>query len=228
MDADNSWTSGLDLQEEYYQGIVEDFEGVLDKFRVATVSTYGTRKSRKNTSMKVSCTTHRESLHKNLAECLSLRGHGFVGEMQKFRRALYLCPVLTRLLYSYCVISIQELRLFWRKKEGTCDVSFNGIPFSVEEEKILDCQYGAHYFKKHVNDGSKPSRLKLQGTRKIGCLAKVTAKKYALYPEFKVCDALNDSTRGMKQRKHDVLEGLKASLSKDMSSVKIIYRFASQ
>ena len=160
MDADNSWTSGLDLQEEYYQGIVEDFEGVLDKFHVATVSTYGTRKSRKNTSMKVSCSTHRESLHKNLAECLSLRGHGFVGEMQKFRRALYLCPVLTRLLYSYCVISIQELRLFWRKKEGTCDVSFNGIPFSVEEEKILDCQYGAHYFKKHVNDGSKPSRLK--------------------------------------------------------------------
>lgn len=82
------------------------------------------------------------------------------------------------------ITCMQEPRLFWRKKEGTHEVSFNGIPFSVEEEKV---QYGVHYFKKHVNSG-KRSRPKLQGTRKIGCSAKVKTKKYALYPEYDVRD----------------------------------------
>ena len=29
-------------------------------------------------------------------------------------------------------------------KQGT--VSFDNIPFSLEEVRILDCQYGEHYF----------------------------------------------------------------------------------
>jgi len=39
-------------------------------------------------------------------------------------------------------------RLFLKKSEDGTTVSFNNIPFSLEEVRILDCQYGKHYFKK--------------------------------------------------------------------------------
>ncbi len=49
-------------------------------------------------------------------------------------------------------------------------------------------------------------------------------KKYALYPEYKVCDELN-SKRQKKKQKKEILEGLKSSLSTDPSTLKIIYRY---
>ena len=119
---------------------------------------------------------------------------------------------------------LQEPRLYWRKSEGTNEVSFNGIPFSVEEEKILDCQYGVHYFKKHVSAGHKP-RNRLQGTRKIGCLAKITTKKYALYPEYKIYDNLKDNSREVKRKKQNVLDRLKNSLSTEPRTISIVYRY---
>ena len=64
-------------------------------------------------------------------------------------------------------------------KQGT--VSFDNIPFSLEEVRILDCQYGEHYFKKREK-GSKT--LRLQGSRKIGCQAKIRIKCYTTYPDF--------------------------------------------
>ena len=48
------WSSGLELKEDKYEGVIEDVEEVLDKFRVATVTTYGTRKSRKAKSAATS------------------------------------------------------------------------------------------------------------------------------------------------------------------------------
>ena len=54
--------------------------------------------------------------------------------------------------------------LFLKKSEDGTTVSFNNIPFSLEEVRILDCQYGKHYFNKREN-GNK--RLRLQGSRKI-------------------------------------------------------------
>ena len=42
------WTSGLVPRGDYYVGVVEDCEAVLDKHRIETVTTgYGIRKSRK-------------------------------------------------------------------------------------------------------------------------------------------------------------------------------------
>lgn len=43
-----SWASGLQLKGNYFQGVIEDLESVLDRHRIATVTTYGVRKSRKN------------------------------------------------------------------------------------------------------------------------------------------------------------------------------------
>ena len=64
------------------------------------------------------------------------------------------------------------------------EVSFDGIPFSVEEERVMDCQHGQKYYKKSRSSAQK--RLRLQGTRKIGCQAKIHVKKYTVHPEFAV------------------------------------------
>ena len=70
-------------------------------------------------------------------------------------------------------------RLFWNKKEGGRLVHFGDVPFTVQEDRILDCQYGNHDFKSKEPQGK---RLCLQGSRKIGCHAHVQYKTYTLYP----------------------------------------------
>ena len=46
------WTSkhNLELCGQYYQGFVDDYEAVLSEHRMYTVTTYGVRRSRANTS----------------------------------------------------------------------------------------------------------------------------------------------------------------------------------
>ena len=58
-------------------------------------------------------------------------------------------------------------------------MSFDHIPFSVAEVKLLDCQFGEKYYKQKPPKGE---RLWLQGTRKHGCAAHITVKSYTLYP----------------------------------------------
>ena len=43
-----SWASNLDSKGVYYEGLVEDVEWLLDQHKLSTVTTYGTRRSRKN------------------------------------------------------------------------------------------------------------------------------------------------------------------------------------
>ena len=54
---------------------------------------------------------------------------------------------------------------------------FNGIPFSIREKRILDCQYGLKYYKGREFTGE---RLCLQGTMKQGCSAHIHT--YIPYP----------------------------------------------
>ena len=61
--------------------------------------------------------------------------------------------------------------------------SFDGVPFSVDKVSVLDCQYGEQYWKEKNN---KQKRLRLQGTRKIGCHAHIKTHTYTLYPDFQV------------------------------------------
>ncbi len=108
--------------------------------------------------------------------------------------------------------SWKNSRLFWRKKEGKCDISFNGVPFTVDEEHILHCQYGKHYFKKE----SKNKRLRLQAARKVGCLAKVKYKTITLFPEYAI-QPENLSSLSERQKKlvqSTMLEKLRGELEK--------------
>lgn len=119
--------------------------------------------------------------------------------------------------------------MFLRKKEGCRDIYFDGIPFAVEEEKKLDCQYGKHYFKqkKQNSESTKAPRLRLQGTRKIGCMASVTVKTYLLYPQYtlKGQKDKNMSTRKMKKLQEEMLSKLRDALKTDASKVEVIQRY---
>ncbi len=72
------------------------------------------------------------------------------------------------------------MKIFWEKKNA---VNFKDTPFSVDKHTTLDCQYGQHYFQKKE---CKHARLRLQGTRKIGCCAHIQTIKYTLYPDYQI------------------------------------------
>ena len=78
-------------------------------------------------------------------------------------------------------------------------MSFDGVPFSVDKVSILDCQYGVHYWKKEKKEKeNKKKRLKLQGSRKIGCHAHIRTHTYTLYPDFQL---LPEESQGVSKHK---------------------------
>ena len=91
----------------------------------------------------------------------------------------------------------QDLRLYWKKAEGSKAIHFNYTPFSVKESRVLDCQFGPHYFKQKPTKGK---RLWLQSTRKIGCQAHINVKGFVLYPEFAVSEAERENLSNWKLR----------------------------
>ena len=92
---------------------------------------------------------------------------------------------VTTSLYSF-LYQPQIPKLYWTKSEGGREVSFDGMPFSVDKVSLLDCQYGEHYWKEKKEKENKKKRLKLQGSRKIGCHAHIRTHTYTLYPDFQL------------------------------------------
>jgi len=85
--------------------------------------------------------------------------------------------------------------LFLKKTEDGTTVSFD-IPFSLEVG-ILGCQYGKHYFNKREN---RNKRLRLQGSRNIGCKAKLRSNPTLhKYPDYVVPDTTNMTLPQAKQ-----------------------------
>ena len=71
--------------------------------------------------------------------------------------------------------------LFLKKTEDGTTVSFD-IPFSLEEVRM----YGKHYFNKREN---RNKRLQIQGSRNIGCQAKLRSNPILHnYPDYVVPD----------------------------------------
>ena len=83
-------------------------------------------------------------------------------------------------------IMIQSLKLYWTKSEGDNESSFDGIPFSVDKMRILDCHYGELAI---LEEKSKQKKtLKLQGSRQIGCPAKIHVLTHTHFTQkFKSC-----------------------------------------
>ena len=100
-------------------------------------------------------------------------------------------------------------RLFLKKTEGGQKIDFKNTPFSVEEEKIMDCQYGHHYFLKKQG---KHKQLRLQDTKKVGCQAIIKIKSFTLHPEYSL-PKQSLSSRQQKQLQEEVLEQLRQDLA---------------
>ena len=43
---------------------------------------------------------------------------------------------------SFVKIIIQVPKLYWTKMKGGREISFDGVPLSVDKVSVLDCQYG--------------------------------------------------------------------------------------
>ena len=111
-----------------------------------------------------------------------------------------------------------QVRIFWRKTEGNTDISFNDVPFSVFEQRKLDCQKGDHYYKEKPPKQCEKKRLCLQGTRKSGCPAQVHIKGYLLYPEYKLQES-DLKGRAKRHSQEQTLQKLYKSLEMDASKV---------
>ena len=79
---------------------------------------------------------------------------------------------------------------------------FEGVPFSVGERRILDCQRGVQYYKPKTGLGK---RNRPQGTRKIGCKAHIILREYILCPDNNVANSY-DSKRQERLAKEEQLK----------------------
>ena len=67
-------------------------------------------------------------------------------------------------------------KVFWNNGKMV-----SNTPFSIVENKRFNCQFGHHY---HKEKPQKSSRVRIQGSRKMGCLAHITIKKCTLYTDY--------------------------------------------
>ena len=75
---------------------------------------------------------------------------------------------------------MKQKKFFWERKDGT---NFDETPFTVDKHTVFDCQYGSKYFK---GKESKHARLRLQGTRKIGCCAHIRITQFTLFTNYQI------------------------------------------
>ena len=105
-------------------------------------------------------------------------------------------------------------KIFWQQTIHGQTVEFDNTPFVVSEIRKLDCQFGRHYYKEKQ---SKPRRICLQGTRKIGCKAQIEVRSIVVYSDFQINkeDVLSLSPRGLKEKKKEYLHRLHQVLAKN-------------
>ena len=134
-----------------------------------------------------------------------------------------LCWAMAKFIFNFRSNLQKTKKFFINKKEGECKINFDGIPFSIEEEKILDCQYGKHYYKEKSAGNSK--RQRFQGTKKIGCQAKIKIKTFHLYPEYRITVDENKTHKERQQIQNSTLESLRTVLQKQTSGVQVEIKY---
>ena len=106
------------------------------------------------------------------------------------------------ILVNLISINLQTPKLFWNHGQ----MQINNIPFNITESKKLECQFGPHYCKEMPQ---KSTRVRLQGSLKIGCHAHIVIKQCTLYPQYKIYDEeLKQFTmRTLREKKMNLLKG---------------------
>ena len=101
-------------------------------------------------------------------------------------------------------------------------VQFDGVPFSIGEKRTMDCQYGQQYYKPRT---TLNKRVRLQGTRKMGCKAHIIQRQYILYPEFAIPSSCSyESMRQERLAKEEKLHQLRDHLnSQKLVKTKSVY-----
>ena len=110
-------------------------------------------------------------------------------------------------------------KFFWERKDGT---NFNETPFTVDKQTVFDCQYGSKYFK---DKESKHARLRLQGTRKIGCCAHIKVTQFTLFTGYHIPSMEKQGLSSWKLRKlrETKLADLRKELENGSPKTKIVY-----
>lgn len=97
-------------------------------------------------------------------------------------------------------------------------MELNNTPFSISETRVLDCQFGSHYYKEKPQ---KSSRVLVQGTRKKGCPAHIVIKKCIVYPDYKIDQHEQLKLRTLREKKMQALK--KALFDKEPVTMQTIY-----
>ena len=81
----------------------------------------------------------------------------------------------------------------------------DNTPFSIHHTRRLECQFGPHYYKEKTPKGA---RVRLQGSRKIGCNSHIVVKQCTLYQQYKITDdeLQQSSIRTLKEKKMNLLK----------------------
>ena len=88
---------------------------------------------------------------------------------------------------------------------------------------MLDCQYGKHYYKEKSVVCSK--RQRFQGTKKIGCQAKIKIKTFYLYPQYKLIVDTSKTHKERQQAQNSTIESLRAAVQKQSSDVHVQVKY---
>ena len=125
--------------------------------------------------------------------------------------------LLVTSVHTYTHNTLATAKILWRLG----GLQFNNTPFSIVESRRLECQFGPHYYHEKQQ---KSTRIRLQGSRKVGCHAHIMVKKCILYSGYNVTD------EEMKQLilhtlKEKKMSALKLQLSKNPTAVatKVMY-----
>ncbi|EEB14892.1 hypothetical protein Phum_PHUM625810 [Pediculus humanus corporis] len=75
-----------------------------------------------------------------------------------------------------------HLTVFYQLK--AMPIRFFGLPFTIDKTTHYQCAYGCKYYKSRA-DELKPKKKRV-GSKKMGCLAKMTIKHITVYPDYKL------------------------------------------
>lgn len=121
---------------------------------------------------------------------------------------------------------INHLTIFYQLK--AMPIKFFGLPFTIEKTTHYQCAYGCKYYKSRAgssklqdeNGEPKPVKKKKKvGSKKMGCLAKMTIKHITVYPEYEL-DVESDW-----RKKKKLIENLRRDLSDVNKTVECFQRF---